>query len=111
MMIERKLVFPNVIEINVQAGHVLGCNVYLLFDQQEWMLIDIGYEESVDEIIELIRQLDFPVVSLQDFGGDTCGCRSHPGTGESKAGVEDDGNSAPAYCFSACQGRQVTDVR
>ena len=61
MMIERKLVFPNVIEINVQAGHVLGCNVYLLFDQQEWMLIDIGYEESVDEIIELIRQLDFPL--------------------------------------------------
>ena len=60
-MIERKLVFPNVIEINVQAGHVLGCNVYLLFDQQEWMLIDIGYEESVDEIIELIRQLDFPL--------------------------------------------------
>ena len=61
MMIERKLVFPNVIEINVQAGHVLGCNVYLLFDQQEWMLIDIGYEEAVDEIIELIRQLDFPL--------------------------------------------------
>ena len=60
-MIERKLVFPNVIEINVQAGHVLGCNVYLLFDQQEWMLIDIGYEEAVDEIIELIRQLDFPL--------------------------------------------------
>ena len=61
MMIERKLVFPNVIEINMQAGHVLGCNVYLLFDQQEWMLIDIGYEEAVDEIIELIRQLDFPL--------------------------------------------------
>ncbi|MAV35124.1 MAG: MBL fold metallo-hydrolase [Planctomycetaceae bacterium] len=60
-MIERKLVFPNVIEINVQAGQVLGCNVYLLFDQQEWMLIDIGYEETVDEIIELIRQLDFPL--------------------------------------------------
>ncbi len=60
-MLERKPVFPHVIEINHQARQVLGCNVYLIFDEAEWLLIDIGYDESVDEIIELIRQLDFPL--------------------------------------------------
>ena len=58
-MYERKPVFPHVIEMNYQAGHVIGCNIYLVFDGNEWILIDVGYEESVDEIVELIRQLDF----------------------------------------------------
>ena len=60
-MLQRKPIFPNVIEMNFQAGHVLGCNVYLIFDRNEWFLIDIGYEDTVEEIIELIRQLDFPL--------------------------------------------------
>jgi hydroxyacylglutathione hydrolase len=60
-MLERKPVFPHVIEINHQAGERLGCNVYLVYDGPEWLLIDIGYEETVDEIIEMIRQLDFPL--------------------------------------------------
>ena len=64
-MLQRKPVFPNVIEINHQAGHVIGCNVYLIFDGPDWILIDIGYEETVDEIIELIRQLDFPLSRCQ----------------------------------------------
>ncbi|MDP7016634.1 MAG: MBL fold metallo-hydrolase [Pirellulaceae bacterium] len=58
-MLNRKPIFPHVIEVNVQAGHVIGCNVYVIYDGEEWLLIDIGYEESVDEIVELIRQLDF----------------------------------------------------
>ncbi len=60
-MLERKTLFPNVIELNFQAGHVIGCNVYLVFDADEWTLIDIGYEESVEEIVELVRELDFPL--------------------------------------------------
>jgi len=60
-MIERKEIFPGVIELNFQLGHVLGCNVYLTFDEDQWLLIDIGYEENVDEYVELIRQLDFPL--------------------------------------------------
>lgn len=60
-MLERKPVFPNVIELNYQVGHVLGCNVYLVYDQDEWLLIDIGYDEVVDEIVETIRQMDFPL--------------------------------------------------
>jgi hydroxyacylglutathione hydrolase len=60
-MIERRPIFPHVIEINHQAGQRLGCNVYLIYDGPEWLLIDIGFEEAVDEIVELIRQLDFPL--------------------------------------------------
>jgi glyoxylase-like metal-dependent hydrolase (beta-lactamase superfamily II) len=60
-MLKRKPLFPHVLEINHQAGQILGCNVYLIFDESEWILIDIGYEEVVDEIIELIRELDFPL--------------------------------------------------
>lgn len=60
-MLERRTVFPNVIELNLQAGHLIGCNVYLVFDEDEWLLIDIGYEESVEEIVELVRELDFPL--------------------------------------------------
>lgn len=60
-MLVRKPVFPNVIEMNCQAGHIIGCNVYLVYDREEWILIDIGYEDTVDEIVELIRQMDFPL--------------------------------------------------
>jgi glyoxylase-like metal-dependent hydrolase (beta-lactamase superfamily II) len=60
-MLQRRPIFPNVIEINHQTGHILGCNVYLIFDRDEWVLIDIGYEDTVEEIIELIRELDFPL--------------------------------------------------
>ena len=60
-MLQRKPVFPHVIEMNYQAGQRIGCNVYLVFDGSDWLLIDIGFEETVDEIVELIRQLDFPL--------------------------------------------------
>lgn len=60
-MLQRKPVFPHVIEMNVQAGQRLGCNVYLVFDGPEWLLIDVGFDDTVDEIVELIRQLDFPL--------------------------------------------------
>jgi glyoxylase-like metal-dependent hydrolase (beta-lactamase superfamily II) len=56
----RRPIFPNVIELNFQAGQLLGCNVYLVYDQNEWILIDIGFEETVDDFVELIRQLQFP---------------------------------------------------
>lgn len=60
-MLVRKPIFPGVIELNFQAGEVLGCNVYLVHDADEWLLIDIGYEETVDDFIKIIRQLDFPL--------------------------------------------------
>ncbi|MCA9189273.1 MAG: MBL fold metallo-hydrolase [Pirellulaceae bacterium] len=60
-MLSRKPVFPGVIELNFQLGRVLGCNIYLIFSGSEWLLIDIGYDDTVDEFVELIRQLDFPL--------------------------------------------------
>jgi hydroxyacylglutathione hydrolase len=60
-MLERRPVFPGVIEMNYQAGWRIGCNVYLIYDDRDWALIDIGYEESVEEIVEMIRQMDFPL--------------------------------------------------
>ena len=60
-MLARKPILPNVIEMNYQAGEVLGCCVYLVYDQNEWLLIDIGLDETVEEIVELIRQMDFPL--------------------------------------------------
>ncbi|MDX1964574.1 MAG: MBL fold metallo-hydrolase [Pirellulales bacterium] len=64
-MLPRKPVFPHVIEMNYQAGQRLGCNVYLVYDHNEWVLIDVGFEETADEIINLIRELDFPLSHCQ----------------------------------------------
>jgi len=58
-MLTRKYLFPNVIEMNYQAGRRLGVNVYLIDGGSEFLLIDIGYLDTVDEIIELIRRMDF----------------------------------------------------
>ena len=59
MAVERKYLFPHVIEMNYQAGRRLGVNVYLIDGGSEFLLIDIGYLDTVDEIVELIRQMDF----------------------------------------------------
>src|SRR5437667_315037 len=58
-MLPRKYLFPRVIEMNYQAGRRLGVNVYLIDGGSEFLLIDIGYLDTVDEIVELIRQMDF----------------------------------------------------
>src|SRR5262245_37756558 len=58
-MRQRKYLFPHVIELNYQAGRRLGVNVYLLDGGTEWALIDVGYLDTVTEIIDLVRQMDF----------------------------------------------------
>jgi hydroxyacylglutathione hydrolase len=64
-MLPRKYLFPHVIEMNYQAGRRLGVNVYLIDGGSEFLLIDIGYLDSVDEIVELIRQMDFNLSRCQ----------------------------------------------
>lgn len=59
-MLQRTPLFPHVIELNHQARRRITCSVYLIYDDDRWALIDIGYEDAVDECLELIRQLDFP---------------------------------------------------
>src|SRR3954465_14633419 len=58
-MLARKYLFPHVIEMNYQAGRRLGVNVYLIDGGSEFLLIDVGYLETVEEIIDLIRRMDF----------------------------------------------------
>src|SRR5690348_1630010 len=58
-MLARKYLFPNVIEMNYQAGRRLGVNVYLIDGGSEFLLIDVGYLDTIDELVELIRQMDF----------------------------------------------------
>src|ERR1700676_2416015 len=58
-MLKRKYLFPHVIEMNYQAGRRLGVNVYLIDGGSEFLLIDVGFLDTVEEIVELIRQMDF----------------------------------------------------
>ncbi len=58
-MVERKYLFPGVIELNLQAARSFGVNIYLIDGGTEWALIDIGQEDTLDEVIELVRKLDF----------------------------------------------------
>lgn len=60
-MMQRRPIFPDVIEINHQLRQRIGCNVYIVYSADEWLLVDIGFEDTVDEIVQLIRQLDFPL--------------------------------------------------
>ena len=59
VMLPRKYLFPHVIEMNYQAGRRLGVNVYLIDGGSEFLLIDIGYLDTVNEIVDLVRQMDF----------------------------------------------------
>ncbi len=58
-MLKRKYLFPNVIEMNYQAGRRLGVNVYLVDGGSEFALIDVGYEETTEEVLDLVRKMDF----------------------------------------------------
>jgi glyoxylase-like metal-dependent hydrolase (beta-lactamase superfamily II) len=62
-MLKRRYAFEKerVIEMNLQARRRIGCNVYLVDGGSEYVLIDIGYLESVPEIVEMVRQMDFPL--------------------------------------------------
>ncbi len=64
-MLERRELFPHVIELNFQARRRLGCCVYLIHSGSEWMLLDIGYEDTVDELVDMIRQMDFPLANCR----------------------------------------------
>lgn len=57
----RKYLFPHVIELNLAAGRPFGVNIYLIDGGSEYLLIDIGQDETLDEIIDLIRRMDYPL--------------------------------------------------
>ena len=60
-MQNRKYLFPNVIELNLAGGKPLGVNIYLIDGGTEFALLDIGQTETLNEVIDLIRAMDFPL--------------------------------------------------
>jgi hydroxyacylglutathione hydrolase len=58
-MIERRYVFPGVIEMNVQARRRLGVNIYLIDGGNEYALIDVGFLDELPDVLEMIRRLGF----------------------------------------------------
>src|SRR3954467_5734776 len=58
-MVERRYIFPGIIELNVQARRRLGVNIYLIDGGTEYALIDVGFLDELTEVLELIRQLNF----------------------------------------------------
>jgi glyoxylase-like metal-dependent hydrolase (beta-lactamase superfamily II) len=60
-MLAREYVFPGVIEMNVQARRRLGVNVFLIDGGSEYALIDVGFLDDLNVILELIRQMDYPL--------------------------------------------------
>lgn len=62
-MLKRRYLFSEhrVIEMNLQAGRRIGCNVFLVDGGSEYLLIDIGYLDCVAEIVEMISKMDFPL--------------------------------------------------
>src|ERR1700730_15001848 len=58
-MIERRYVFPGVLEMNYQSRRRLGVNIYLIDGGSEFALIDVGFLDELADVLELIRQMDF----------------------------------------------------
>jgi hydroxyacylglutathione hydrolase len=60
-MNRRKYIFPNVIELGIAAGRSFGVNIYLIDGGTEYVLLDIGMDDALGEVIDLIREMDFPL--------------------------------------------------
>jgi glyoxylase-like metal-dependent hydrolase (beta-lactamase superfamily II) len=66
-MLKRKYLLrnPDVIELNYQAGRKLGVNVYLLDGGDEFALLDVGYLDTVTDVVDLVRGLDFKLTQCK----------------------------------------------
>jgi hydroxyacylglutathione hydrolase len=61
MKSQRNYLFPNVLELNLAASRSFGVNIYLIDGGSEFVLLDIGLDDTLDEVIDLIRRLDYPL--------------------------------------------------
>jgi glyoxylase-like metal-dependent hydrolase (beta-lactamase superfamily II) len=60
-MDRRRYLFPDVIELNLQAGRPFGVNIYLIDGGTEFALLDVGLVDAFDDLVDLLRRLDFPL--------------------------------------------------
>ena len=61
MKSQRLYLFPHVIELSLAARRSFGVNIYLIDGGNEFVILDIGLEDTLDEVIDLIRAMDFPL--------------------------------------------------
>lgn len=61
MNASRKYLFPNVIELNLAAGRSFGVNIYLIDGGTEYLLLDVGQDDTFGEVIETLLKMDFPL--------------------------------------------------
>jgi hydroxyacylglutathione hydrolase len=60
-MNRRTTIFPNVIELNLSARRPFGVNIYLIDGGTEYLLLDIGQDDTLDEVVDHIRDMDYPL--------------------------------------------------
>jgi glyoxylase-like metal-dependent hydrolase (beta-lactamase superfamily II) len=58
-MIQRRYVFPGVLEMNYQSRRRLGVNIYLIDGGSEFALVDVGFLAELPDVLELIRQMNY----------------------------------------------------
>src|ERR1700759_2372001 len=58
-MVERRYIFPGVIELNVQARRRLGVNIYLIDGGTEDALIDAGFLDELPDVLARIPPMNF----------------------------------------------------
>ena len=110
-MLQRKYLFPHVIEMNYQAGRRLGVNVYLIDGGSEFLLIDIGYLDTVDEIVELIRQMDFNLSTCKMIIATHADADHIQGIARAKELLKTQGRRPSAQRRAAGERRRDPDLR
>ncbi len=110
-MLARKYLFPRVIEMNYQAGRRLGVNVYLLDGGSEFLLIDIGYLDTVDGDHRADPAHGLQPVHLQDDHRHARRRRPHPGPGPRQGAAQDQGGRPSAQRRAAGVRRRDHDLR
>ena len=82
----------------------------LIFDGADWILIDIGYDETVDEIVEMIRLLDFPLAKCQAIVATHADADHIQGLARAKQ-IFEDGSVGSSACGAALgRRRQAQDL-
>ena len=81
-----------------------------IYDGPDWILIDIGYEETVEEIIEMIRQMDFPLARCQTIVATHADADHVQGLAKAKQILKTTVTAHPLARSTAGNGRPAEDL-
>ena len=94
-MIERRYVFPGVIEMNYQARRRMGVNIYLIDGGSEYALIDVGFLDELPRRARADPADGFQPLRVQDDHRDPRRRRPHPGPHPGPRGPQVRGRRPP----------------